>query len=158
MPLSQLFKASISQSLFILLQGNRNGFLCFMVSSVLYLIWHPLTPYKPFHYSRRVRSELDGLVISGSPPQLKSQHKKFSNFLPGAEMFPLLGNTQSVGSHTSSDMQDWLKTSKLLCYKPLISAGLLILHFIHSLEGTTIDTQNYRYFHLKFLPSPWKSS
>lgn len=58
----------------------------------------------------------------------------------------------------SNEMQDWLKISKLLCYKPLISTVLLILHFIRSLDGTTIDSQNYRYFHLKFLPSPWKSS
>lgn len=42
-----------------------------------------------------------------------------------------------------------LKIRKLLCYKPLISTVLLIY---------AIDTQIYRYFHLKFLPFPWKSS
>lgn len=47
-----------------------------------------------------------------------------------------------------------LKISKLLCCKPLISTYLLI----YSLDGTTIDTKIYKYFHLKFLPSPWKIS
>lgn len=60
-----------------------------MVTSELCLIWHPLTPYKPFHYSRRVRAELNYMVISGTL-QLKSQHKRSTNFLPRAEIFLLL--------------------------------------------------------------------
>lgn len=34
---------------------------------------------------------------------------------------------------------------------------LSIVHDIRSLDGTAIDSHKYRYFHLKFLPSPWKS-
>lgn len=73
------------------------------------------------------------------------------------QKFFLLRNTQLTGSHVFNKTLDWLQINKLLCYKLLISIVLSIVHDICSLDETAIDSHKYRYFHLRFLPSPWKS-
>ena len=88
---------------------------------------------------------------------LLSTRISFTCFLLCGEIFLLLGNAQLTGSHVFNEMLSWLKMNKLFCYVPLISIVLSILHDILSLDGAKIASHKYRYFHLRFLPSPWKS-